>query len=48
MRAGTYRLADGQLVLLPPKLPLMLVRARARRPKFPPARLSSTSHTRFG
>lgn len=25
-RAGTYRLCDGNLMLLPPKLPLLLVR----------------------
>jgi hypothetical protein len=33
-RAGTYRLTDGQLTLLPPNLPLMLARGpllRARR-----------------
>ena len=29
MQSGSYRLADGQLMLLPPRLPLMLARARA-------------------
>jgi hypothetical protein len=29
-RAGTYRLADGHLTLLPPNLPLMLVRPPPR------------------
>ena len=40
-RAGTYRLVDGQLMLLPPNLPVLLVRARgcgAKAQRVPPSR----------